>query len=69
VLKEKLNFKPDILDQLPADEKNKLELIKEYSPKEIEEAVERLSMIITKYIEKILRNNKHPSKATFYDLG
>lgn len=39
VLKEKLRFKPDIIDQLPEDYKKKLALVKERTSKEIEEAL------------------------------
>jgi hypothetical protein len=39
VLKEKLGFKPDILDHLPEDEKNILELTKGRSLEEIEKAL------------------------------
>jgi len=39
VLEEKLAFKPDILDQLPEDEKNILEIAKGRSPKEIRKAL------------------------------
>jgi len=60
VLKRKLCFKPDVFDQLPDDYKDKLELVKGRSPKEIEEA---LALLDTQRAGKENGNKKENSWA------